>query len=386
MHCMPCHSGTNIGAMPLNNYKEARAYGRMIQYVTENKIMPPWKADDSHAKLKNYNRLTEAETKAIKKWVADGMPAGKMTDTTGATGTNPTITQVEPTLVLAMTKPFTVSGNFTETAQVFVLPTNLAKDELITAIEFVPGNKKIVKSCTISIDTGQTGVRYDNNDHTYGYRSLTGLGFIPYQYNWYQWTAEERPGYTVLPVAKKISAGSRLLLHINYAATTTTQDDSSFVKFRFAKHGDTATWVSSEVLLDTTRITNGPFLINKGEKRKFFAVARLEKATEIHGIMPMGQNALSSWEIYAVDSTTGNRFELLKIPYWDAHWKKKYILETPVHLSAGSKIMGTAFYNNSDGNPNLIILPPKKIGYGEGQRDELFIVQFDVVYKDPDHQ
>jgi len=95
--------------------------------------------------------------------------------------------------------------------------------------------------------------------------------------------------------------------------------------------------------------------------------------------MPMGQFALSSWEIYAIDSLTGNRFNILRIPHWDAHWKKKYTLETPVSLSAGSKVFGIAYYNNADDNPNLIILPPKKIKYGEGQRDELFIVQFDFI-------
>ena len=111
-----------------------------------------------------------------------------------------------------------------------------------------------------------------------------------------------------------------------------------------------------------------------------------KQPVEIHGIMPMGQTALGSWDIYAVDSSTNQRYNLLRIPYWDAHWKKKYLLETPVQLSAGSKIFGVAYYNNTDGNNNLLILPPKKINYGEGQRDELFVVQFDVVYKTKDDE
>lgn len=344
--------------------------------------MPPWKADDRHSKLKNYNSLTDEQREAIKNWVTNGMPQGKEEGIPVEKTVSKSHTVGHADLVLSMKQSFTIRDNFTATAQVFVLPVDLAKDQLISAIEFVPGNKKIVKSCTVSIDTGQTGLRYDSNDLGYGYRSLTGIGFIPYQYNWFQWSADDPPGVQLLTVPKKIPAGSRLLLHISYTASITNQQDSSCIKFQFAETGTGQRVVSSDILFDTSHITNGPFVINKGEKKKFFSVNRLSKTAEIHSIMPMGQNALSGWEIYGEDSLTGRRIELLKIPYWDAHWKKKYVLEKPVQFSAGSKIYGIAYYNNSDDNPNLIILPPKKIQYGEGQRDELFVVQFDVVYKE----
>jgi hypothetical protein len=378
-HCISCHNKASIGAMPFTNYKEVTAYGQMIQYVTERKLMPPWKGDAGYSHLKNYNTLNEDEIATIKNWIKNEMPLGKQDGKPVISPVKINKPTIKPDLVLAMENSFTVAGNYTSTSRVFVIPTNLNSDEIVEAIEFVPGNRKIIKSCTVSIDTGQTGTLYDNNDLTYGYSSLTGLGFIPYQYNWYQWTADESADFTTLTVAKKIPAGSKLLLHITYVATTTTQKDSSLIKFRFLKNAEKARLVSSAILFDTTHLTNGPFVINKGEKRKFYTTAHINKAIEIHSVMPMGQNALSSWEIYAIDSVTGKRFNILKIPYWDAHWKKKYILETPVYLSAGSKIFGIAYYNNSDDNPNLIILPPKKIKYGEGQRDELFIVQFDIV-------
>ena len=378
MHCVACHSAAGVGAMALTNYKEVRAYGKMIQYVTENKLMPPWKADPQYSHLKNYNTLTVDEIDAIKRWVNSGMPAGNSAASSKGSPSKP---QPEVTVTdasLAMQKPFSIPGDYKERSQVFVIPTGFEKDEFIEAIEFVPGNRKIVKSCTISIDTGQIASQFDKNDHQYGYSSLTGIGFIPYQYNWYQWTADEPTGFQRLPVAKKIPAGSKLLLHVRYTASTTGQQDSSSIKFRFVRSTENLKLVRSEVLLDTSHITNGPFVVNKGEKRKFYAETKLARAVEIYSLMPMGQFALSSWEIYAVDSLTGRRVELLKIPHWDAHWKKKYSLEKPVSLSEGSKIVGIAYYNNSADNPNLIILPPKKITYGEGQRDELFLVQFDI--------
>ena len=380
---MPCHTKTNIGAMPLSTYQQAKAYGKMIEYVTVNKLMPPSKADEKFSQLKNHNILTEVELAAIKNWVSNGMPEGKMPAETTTSPTKETGIS-KPDIVIAMEKSFTIPGDYKERSQVFVIPTKLKKDEFINAIEFVPGNTKVVKSCNISIDTGQTATRYDTNDLNYGYSSLAGVSFIPYQYNWYQWTAGEQAVFYPLPYARSIPAGSKFLLHITYTASTSVQKDSSYVKFRFVKKDSTIKLIRSEVLLDTTHITNGPFVINVGDKRKFYAVHQTKKPMEIHSVMPMGQAALSSWEIYAVDSLTGQRSNLVKIPHWDAHWKKKYTLETPVQLSAGSKIFGVAYYNNSDDNTNLTVLPPKKIKYGEGQRDELFVVQFDFVYTKTD--
>lgn len=376
---MPCHTRGNIGAMPLTNYGEARAYGKMIQYVTENKLMPPWKADAEFSPLKHQNSLTQIEIATIKAWVENGMPEGTATETTPPPITSSTGI-ANPDVVLAMEKSFAIANDYIERSQVFVIPIGLTNDAFIEAIEFVPGNAKIVKSCTISIDTGQTATRYDDNDLNYGYSTSAGVGFIPYQYNWYQWAPGRQADFYPSPYVKKLSAGSKLLFQITYRASTTVQKDSSYVKLRFAKSPPPFKLIQSEVLLDTTRITNGPFRIDVGDKKKFYTAYQVERPIEIHSVMPVGQTALSSWEIYAMDSLTGQRINLLKIPYWDAHWKAKYELATPVRLSAGSKIFGVAYYDNSDDNPNLIILPPKKIRYGEGQRDELFAVQFDVVY------
>ncbi len=93
------------------------------------------------------------------------------------------------------------------TSRVFVIPSTLTKDEMIDAIEFVPGNKKIVQSCTISIDTGQTGSHFDNNDDNYGYRILTGLGFIPFNITGINGQPMSRLVFYILPVRKKNSCG-----------------------------------------------------------------------------------------------------------------------------------------------------------------------------------
>ncbi|MBK7762940.1 MAG: hypothetical protein IPI46_06155 [Bacteroidetes bacterium] len=365
--------------MPLTTYKEVSAYGRMIAHVTQSKIMPPWKDDPQFASIKHNNKLNEHEIALIKQWVDSGMAKGQLIKNKGLTPPekNPTITK--PDLVYAMSQPYHQIGDYNHRNMVFVIPTKLSEDVFADEIEFVPGNKKIVKSCTISIDTGDSSTLFDSYDLNYGYRSFSALSFIPHQYAWYQWNADSKTIFKSDTYVKKIPAGSKLLFHITYVASTSIQKDSSYVKIHLSQNMSGKKEINSQVLFNQANITNGPFIIKVDEQKKFYAKVKLDHAIEIQSIMPMGQYACSSWEFYAIDSISRNRINILSIPKWDANWKKKYELQKTLQLSKGSEIFAIATYDNSDENINLIILPPQKIKYGEGSRDELFLVVYDFV-------
>jgi mono/diheme cytochrome c family protein len=123
MHCISCHTKAGVGGMALTNYKEVSAYGKMIQYVTENKLMPPWTADPQYSHLKNYNALTVDEIAAIKNWVKTGMPEGKLPVQPKVSPLNQTKEVAITDATLAMEKSFKISGDYKETSQVFVIPT-----------------------------------------------------------------------------------------------------------------------------------------------------------------------------------------------------------------------------------------------------------------------
>ena len=44
-NCSKCHVDGGAGPFNLVNYEEVASKGKLIAYVTENKIMPPWPAD-----------------------------------------------------------------------------------------------------------------------------------------------------------------------------------------------------------------------------------------------------------------------------------------------------------------------------------------------------
>jgi hypothetical protein len=140
--------------------------------------------------------------------------------------------------------------------------------------------------------------------------------------------------------------------------------------------------IESSFFFNEADIKNGPFEIKRDSKKRFYAEKKIQHPLTVIALTPQAHFSCQQWDIYAIDSISGQRFELLHIPRWDTHWREKYMLNQPVTLSAGSVIYATVFYNNSEENSNLINLPSQKITSGKGSRNELFFISFDTTSPD----
>ena len=292
-HCLPCHTKENVGPMALTTYQEVLAYAKMIQFVTSNSLMPPWKADLHYSEIKNVSKLTANEISLIRQWVENKLPEGKKIPSKNV----PPKMLDKYDYVFTMQQTYTHQGGYLEESRVFVIPINLEKDISVDALEFVPFDKKLISSCTISIDTSSTSTRFDSYDLHYGYGTLSGLSFIPYQYNWYQWTSDKDVEYLKNGYVKNIPAHCRILFHVNYLPTHVSQKDSSYLKVRILKNNIVQKVIQSDFKIDISNLSAQAFSINKYEKKEFIASTTLKKPIEIHSIMPQGQLICKSWEI-----------------------------------------------------------------------------------------
>ena len=186
-NCTSCHRDGEIGPMPLTNYSEIAAYADMIKHVTETQYMPPWKPDYNYSQHIGARTLTKTEINTISNWVNAGFPQGDIAleapmpefPTGSVLGT--------PDLVLTMAEPFTIRGNNEDQYQVFVIPTHLTEDREVEAVEFRPGNSRIVHHALIGADITGTARQRDLETPEYGYESFGAFG-AP--------TAVVLPGYT----------------------------------------------------------------------------------------------------------------------------------------------------------------------------------------------
>src|SRR5689334_9638576 len=71
-NCVTCHRPGEVAPFSLKTYEEAKKHARQMARVTEDKLMPPWKADAGAEVFKDARLLTAAQIQTIRRWVEQG--------------------------------------------------------------------------------------------------------------------------------------------------------------------------------------------------------------------------------------------------------------------------------------------------------------------------
>ena len=383
-HCISCHAKGKIGPMSLETYENVSAFASMIEFVASNDIMPPWRAKQNHRKLSISKYLSVEEKNMITNWIVGGMVEGKESgpkveekeahkyDFIDCDLSN-YVNNENQKLTYKILEPFTHEGDYSMHQRVFVVPTQLDKDVYIKKVEFIPSNERIVLGCDISIDTTRKGRMYDEMDPRSGYANVIGVAFSPSVLSWYSWSPddiqESFDGYKILP------ANSDLLFSIQYGPSSKTQVDQSQVVLTYSDTPPESSEIISEVLIDSSSLLR-PFLISPNSVKNVRAEYEFMENVKLMAIRPYGQMICEKWQILLVD-TEGSSSILLEIDDWQFKWQRKFEFTVPIEVRKGSKIIAIATYNNTIENTDILIFPTKKVPYGEGLNQELYLVSFD---------
>src|SRR3989442_5413665 len=76
-NCSPCHRPGEAGPFPLLTFEDVVKKAKTIAAVTQARYMPTWPADPSYSHFTGERVLKDAEIETIKRWVANGSPAGE---------------------------------------------------------------------------------------------------------------------------------------------------------------------------------------------------------------------------------------------------------------------------------------------------------------------
>lgn len=375
-HCVSCHRVGEVGPMPLTTYEEVSAYGRMIQYVTTTKLMPPWYADPSYAHFSNERVLSQPEINKISDWVSSGMVPGKVEDEPVTTFKNHLDSfRRKPDLVISMSEAFEQYGVYLDQYQVFILPTDMVDDMWIEGIEFVPGNKKIVRFASISVEPSAKFDTLDRWDPRYGYFSFGGVGKTSEEPFWYTWSPQQNT--TIMPAgtARFLPKGSKLILHIHYGPTGRPQKDSSAIQLYFAAQAPVERMMTVP-LINPYVLTGDSLFIPPDVKKVFHASYTLPYAIALSDLTPQANLLCRSWEVYAKLPGKAAPQKLLKIKEWNVNWKQTYHLEAPVVLPKGTVIHALAHYDNTLENPCNPSEKPVPFAWGAHLFSEMFFVHF----------
>lgn len=369
--CTNCHRAGEIGPMPFTNYSEVSAWGGMVSYVTEIKYMPPWKPNPEFSKLLGENYLTDAEIDLIKQWVAQGMPQGDPS-LEPPLPVFPTGSQVgQPDLVLSFTEAHLHPGTGVDEYRFFVLPTGLTQEKYLKALEVRPGNLKAVHHTLCWQDTAGIGAANDAATPEYGYEGFAGQFGLDNQLPGY--VPGQKPRKYPDGLAQKLKPNADIILQMHYAPSSIDMVDSSSVYLFFADSAETITrYVSSKVMLPFAgTLTNGPFIIQPNEIKRFHGVYEVPANVSLLGIAPHMHLLGQDWEVVLI-TPSGDTVNLIKIDEWDFNWQGGYTFPGFIKAEAGSEIHAWATYDNTANNPLNPNNPPKTISWGEKTTDEMY--------------
>ncbi len=382
-NCTSCHRAGEIGPMPLTNYDEVKAWGTMIQYVTEQNYMPPWPPNKEYSHFIGERGLSQDQIASIADWVDNAMPRGNIIEEPELP-VFPSGSQIgDPDLVLTMEEAFVQEGNNTDNYRVFVLPTGLTEDKQVAAIELRPGNPKIVHHALFSYDTSGEAQTLDAQDPDYGYDGFGGFGIDESLFNQYPgYVPGQKPYIYPDGLGKLLPAESDLLIQMHYAPIPVAETDQSSVNI-FFKDEAVERQVREFIMLPFEFTAgmefDGPFIIQANQVKSFHGRYTVPTDVSILAISPHMHLLGQKWEVY-IEHTDGSTSNLIEIPEWDFNWQGTYNFPKYIVAEAGSVVHAIATYDNTVDNPLNPNNPPQFVTWGEKTTDEMYYLPISYVF------
>jgi mono/diheme cytochrome c family protein len=366
-NCAGCHRPGEVGPFSLLKFQDAAKRADFLASITAERRMPPWKAAEGYGEFRDEHRLTQHEIDLIGRWAAEGAPEGNPADLPEPPKFVDGWQLGEPDLVLEMSEDFTVPADGSDIYQCFVIPIPITENKTVSAVEFRPGNRRVVHHGILYLDSNGAARAKDEKEPGQGYRSFGGPGIMPTG-GLGGWA----PGVTTkkLPegIGKYLRKGCDLVMQIHYHPTGKVEKDRSRVGIYFAKS-------EAKTLLGGMAIMSTGLNIPAGAA-KHRVTAQCEplpvdiKALAVYPHMHLLGRQM---KVYA-ETPDGKQLPMVWVKDWDFNWQGAYAFAEPLRLPKGSIICVEAEYDNSSGNPHNPNSPPKLVTWGEETTDEMCLL------------
>jgi hypothetical protein len=349
-NCVSCHRPTMFAPMSLMTYEETRPWARAIKQRVVRREMPPWTADAPHGVFRNDPRLSQQEIDTIAAWVDAGAPRGDDRDMPAAPKFAEGWTIGTPDAIFTMTEDFKIPAEGTIPYQYIRVPTDLTEDKWIQAIEFRPSNRAVVHHI---IASAQPAGQAPNDERA---RGRVGLGGI----------TPNMPGEIYEPgVARKLPAGSDIILQMHYTTNGAATTDRTSVGIIYAKE-------PPKKALGGGMILNVGFTIPPGaDNHEVKAVQTLQQDTVVTSLMPH-MHMRGKDMTYVAYYPDGRSETLLSVPKYLFDWQIVYDFTEPKVLPKGTRVEVTAHFDNSTKNaynPD----PTQTVRWGDQTWEEMMI-------------
>ena len=376
-NCQGCHRPGEAAPMSFLTYKSTRPFAKAIKEAASTRRMPPWHADPHFGKFSNDKSLTQTEINTLTAWADTGAKEGNPKDAPQPVSFVDGWNIGKPDLVLEMPKPFTVPAKGTIEYVHYVIPVGNKEDVWVECAEVRPGNRVVLHHVIAFVRP--PGSRWLKN-------AVPGEPFIPpvtvntrgqqqresiFGGQWLTAYAPGMPPQILAPgKARKLPAGSDIVLQMHYTANGTEQTDASKVGLIFAKQPPQEQVVTLAV--QNNRFTIPPHDANHEVKAELV----LQQDAKLSALMPH-MHLRGKDFLFRATYPTGESEVLLSVPRYDFAWQLIYEPAGEKLLPKGTRIQAVAHFDNSannKANPD----PTQPVRFGEQSWEEMMIGFFDV--------
>jgi tetratricopeptide (TPR) repeat protein len=361
-HCASCHRPGESAPFSLLTYADARQRARLIARAVSTRVMPPWQPEAAPGTFVGERRLSPREIETLSRWADDGVLEGDPSDRPAPPRFTHGWQLGAPDLVVAMTEPFVVPADGADVFRNFVLPIPLAERRFVRAIEFRPGNARVLHHARLLLDDTGEVRRRDAEDAGPGFEGMEVPGARFPDGHFLGWA----PGKTAAPetYAWPLEPGNDLVVQMHLKPTGRPEPVQASVGLYFTDTPPPTVPVMIRLGSKTIEIPAG--------SRAYEVIDRftLPSDVQVLSIYPHAHYLATEMNVTA-HLPGGAVVPLLRIASWNFNWQDEYTYTRPIRLPRDTTIEMRYRYDNSADNPHNPSAPPRRVRFGPETRDEM---------------
>jgi tetratricopeptide (TPR) repeat protein/mono/diheme cytochrome c family protein len=363
-NCATCHRPGEMAPFSLLTYADARSHARQIADVTAKRFMPPWLPEPGIADYQGMRRLTDDEIATLANWAKRGAPEGDAADLPPKPEWKEGWQLGEPDLVLQFPEAYVLQAEGLDVFRNFVLPVPVEGTRYVRAIEFRPGNPRVVHHAVMGVDRTNGSRQLDMADEEIGFGGMKmGTAEFP-DGAVLAWT----PGHLPYPgsddVSWRLERGTDFIVQLHLHPSGKPERVQPSIGFYFNDRAPTQQ--VSGIFLQSSEIDIPPGATDYTVEDTY----KLPVDLDVFSVYPHAHYVGKDVQAFATlpDGTT--RW-LLRIKDWNFNWQDEYRFVEPLHLPTGSVVTMRWSYDNSTNNVRNPNSPPARIVAGNQTTDEM---------------
>ncbi|MDX1392787.1 MAG: redoxin family protein [Gemmatimonadota bacterium] len=350
-NCVTCHREGGVGPFALDSYEQLYGFRHMVRFMVGEGLMPPWYASPEHGEWSNDRSLSERDKRDLLAWIDAGAPEGDPATAALPRQLKPGwMLGVEPDTVITIPAPQEVPADGVLDYRHVYVETNWPEDKWVRAAEVVPTARQVTHHVIVYLE--------DEDDEERG-----------------GWLVGYAPGVPARDwgenTGKRIPAGQTLMFELHYTTNGEPAVDETRVGLYFHDEPPPEEVYMAAVATDEFEIP--PHAAN----HEVVAELEFENPGRIISLLPHMHLRGKAFR-YDLVRADGSSETLLDVPRYDFNWQMTYKPVHPFEIRAGDRLIGTAWYDNSEGNPANPD-PSQPVRYGEQSFEEMMFGFFELL-------